>query len=234
MPAVRRWRSIALLVAVPAAAIGSTPAIAASQDLAPRAKAAKPAHLSVYVRGVRDGEVKVGKRPRAVGYLRPFVPGQHVQVKLLRRGRVIQKLNPKAKRVRGRNAGRFRFRSRALIKPAGYRIVASHLGNAQQRTATARSAKFNIAYPDLDQGDSNRTVRIFNRLLRKEGYYSTHGKRYSNRTGLAVMAFRKTNGMRRTSNASPGIFGSSPTAGAASTSSTRAPASTWRSTSHAR
>ena len=34
---------------------------------------AKPAHLSVHVHGVHHGKVKVGKRVRAVGYLRPFV-----------------------------------------------------------------------------------------------------------------------------------------------------------------
>ena len=207
MPAVTCRRSIALVVAVPAAAaIGSTPAIAASDGPAARAAAAKPAHLSIHVHGVRHGKVKVGKRPRAVGYLRPFVPGQHVQVKVLRRGRVIQKLNPKARRVRGKNAGRYRFRSPALVKPAPYRIVARHTANARQRKATARSRSFHITYPDLDPGDGNSTVRIFNRLLVKEGYYSTRGKGYSNRTGLAVMAFRKTNGMSRNTNASPGIF----------------------------
>ncbi len=106
MPAVTRRRSIALLVAVPAAAaIGSTPAIAASEGPAHPSKAAKPAHLSVDVQGVHDGKVKVGKRARAVGFLRPFVPGQHVQVKLLRKGHVIQKLNPKSGAFAARTRG---------------------------------------------------------------------------------------------------------------------------------
>jgi hypothetical protein len=207
MPAVTRRRSLALLVAVPAAAaIGSSPAIAASERPADPSKAAKPAHLSVDLKGVHRGKVKVGKRAQAVGYLRPFVPGQHVQVKLLRQGRVIQKLNPKTRRVRGKNKGRYRFRSPALIKPAGYRIVARHLGTPQQRGATVRSPSFHINFPDVDPGDRNSTVRIFNRLLGREGYVATHGERYSNKTGFGVMAFRKANGLERTFNASPGIF----------------------------
>ena len=202
-----RRRSLALLVAVPAAAaIGSTPAIAASEGPAQSSKAAKPAHLSIDLKGVRSGKVRVGKRARAVGFLRPFVPGQHVEVKLLRKGRVIQKLNPKTRRVRGKNKGRYRFRSPALTKPAGYRIVARHWGSPQQRRATARAKSFHIRFPDVDPGDRNSTVRIFNRLLAREGYVSTHGKRYSNRTEFGVMAFRKANGMSRTFNANSAIF----------------------------
>jgi L,D-transpeptidase-like protein len=234
MPAVTRGRPMALLAAgLAAAAIGSLPAIAAGDTSDPVATSttttpttpapepaqlprppkpahgahpAKPAHLSVHVHGVRHGRVKVGKRARAVGYLRPFVAGQHVRVKLLRKGHVIQKLNPKARRVRGKNAGRYRFRSPALIKPASYRIVAKHLPNGRQRKEVARSPNFRISFPDLDPGDRNSTARIFNHLLHHEGYYSTHGKDYGNRTGLAVMAFRKTNGMKRTVNANPNIF----------------------------
>jgi hypothetical protein len=227
MPAVTRRRSIALLAAgLAATATGSLPAIgagdthdsvAASTTATPapqvakpsrtahRAQRAKPARLSIHAHGIHHGKVRVGKRARAVGYLRPFVAGQHVRVKLLRRGHVIQELNPRVRRVRGRNAGRYRFRSPVLIKPASYRIVAKHPGNAQQGDAIARSRSFHISFPDLDPGDRNSAARIFNHLLLHEGYYA-HGKRYSKRTRLAVMAFRKTNGMKRTFNANPGIF----------------------------
>jgi hypothetical protein len=234
MPAVTRRRSIALLAAgLAATAIGSHPAItaadtpgsgAASTATTParpapefpqsaqapkpahRTQQAKPGHLSIHVHGLHNRKARVGKRARAVGYLRPFVAGQHVRVKLLRRGHVIRELNPRLRRVRGQNAGRYRFRSPALIKPASYRIVVKHPGNAQQGNAIARSSTFQISFPDLDPGDRNSAVRILNHLLLHEGYYSTHGKRYSKRTRLAVMAFRKTNGMKRTANANPRIF----------------------------
>ena len=234
MPAVTRRRSMALIAAgFAATAMGSLPAIAAGdtpgsvatstattpstpasqgarhtqpQKPADRKQRAKPARLSIRLRGVHRHKVRVGKRARAVGYLRPFVAGEHVRVKLLRRGRVIKELNPRVRPVRGQNAGRYQFRSPALVKPASYRIVVKHPGNSQQASAIARSRTFHISFPDLDPGDRNGAVRIFNRLLRHEGYYSSHGKRYSKRTRLAVMAFRKTNRMKRTSNANPAIF----------------------------
>ena len=40
-----------------------------------------------------------------MGYLRPFVPGQHVQVKLVRNGHVVTKMNPYVKRIKGRTSG---------------------------------------------------------------------------------------------------------------------------------
>src|SRR5215211_1510608 len=47
-----------------------------------------PAHMSVVVHGIhKDGKVRVGKPVRAFGYLRPFVPDEHVRVKLMQHGR---------------------------------------------------------------------------------------------------------------------------------------------------
>ena len=65
---------------------------------------------------------------------------------------MIQKLNPKVKRVRGQNAGRYRFRSPALIKPAGYRIVARHLRNGQQRTGNRPLAQIPHRLPGPRSG----------------------------------------------------------------------------------
>ena len=172
------------------------------------AQSAKPraAKLTLRVAGIRDGKLGAGKKVRAVGYLHPFVPGQHVRVHLARNGHLVKKMNPYVKRVRRRNVGRFKFRSGDLIKPGHYRVTAVHLGNDQQARDGARSRRFKIRYPDLDPGDRNSIVRTFNRLLLDQGYYSTHGKHYGSKTGFAVMAFRKVNGMKRTFNASPGIF----------------------------
>ncbi len=49
-----------------------------------RAQAARPrpAHLKLHVAGIRDRSLGVAKKVRAVGYLHPFVRGQHVHIKL--------------------------------------------------------------------------------------------------------------------------------------------------------
>jgi hypothetical protein len=164
------------------------------------------AHLSVQAKGPHKGRLKVGHRSRAVGYLRPFVPGQRVKVALVRKGHTVVKRNPIVKRVHNKGKGRFDLRSPKLLKPGTYRAVAKHLGTRDQGRAVARSSKFHIKYPNLGPGARNSSVKLFNHLLLRQGYYSTHGRRYSSKTGFAVMAFRKVNGMKRTFNASPGIF----------------------------
>lgn len=171
-----------------------------------RAARARPASLKLKVAGIGDGKLVVGKKARAVGYLHPFVRGQHVRVRLARNGHVVKKLNPYVKQVGNRNVGRFKFRSGRLVKPGHYRVTALHVGNEDQGRDWARSHRFKIRYPDVDPGDRNSTVKTFNNLLLDQGYYSTHGKDYGQKTEFAVMAFRKVNGMERTFNASPGIF----------------------------
>ena len=141
-----------------------------------------------------------------MGYLRPFVPGQRVKVALVRGGHTVVKRNPVVKRVHGSDKGRFDLRSTKLTKPGTYRMVAKHLGTGAQSRSVARSAKFHIKYPNLGPASRSSSVKLFNRLLAKQGYYTTHGRNYSQKTGFAVMAFRKVNGMKRTFNASPGIF----------------------------
>jgi hypothetical protein len=228
---VTRRRPIALLTAIVATAVGASSAIAADdgQDPAGAATApppqttttttstpkpthrarlarARPANMKLHVVGIGDAKLAVGKKVRAVGYLHPFVRGQHVRVKLARNGHVVKKMNPYVKQVGHRNVGRFKFRSGHVVKPGHYRVTALHIGNEDQARDWARSRGFKIRYPDPDPGDRNSTVKTFNNLLLDQGYYTTHGKRYGQKTEFAVMAFRKVNGMKRTFNASPGIF----------------------------
>jgi hypothetical protein len=165
-----------------------------------------PAKLSLRLIGERGGKVHVGRRVKVLGRIRPFVPGQRVEVKLLRRGHVVKKKRPFARRIEGRNAGRFKLRSPGLIKPGKYRAKAVHAATPEQAEDRARSRKFKVSYPDLDPGNSNSDVRLFNKLLGREGYHTSHGRHYGSATQRAVLAFRKVNRMRRTTNASPGIF----------------------------
>ena len=166
-----------------------------------------PAHMSVKVHGIhKDHKLMVGKRARAVGYLRPYVAGEHVRVSLLRHGKVVRKLNPEVQKVHGADKGRFNFKSKELIRPGTYKVLAKHERTANQRGVVARSEKFRIRYPDLDPGNRNSEVKVFNHVLSKQGYFTSHGKKYNVRTEWAVMAVRKVNGMKRTFNANSDIF----------------------------
>ena len=166
-----------------------------------------PARMSVFVHGInKDHKLKVGKRARAVGYLKPFVMGQKVHVQLLRKGKVIRQVDADVKKVQGADKGVFRLMGPKLIRPSSYKVVATHEATDAQARGVARSHKFHIAYPDLDPGNRNSQVTLFNRLLKRQGYYTSGGKKYGTHTELAVMAVRKVNGMKRTYNANPKIF----------------------------
>jgi lipoprotein-anchoring transpeptidase ErfK/SrfK len=187
--------------------VGVTGDSGATKKAAPKPSGRAPAHLSMTVHGIhKDQKLMVGKRARVAGYLRPYVRDQHVRVKLVRHGKVVRKLNPGVEKVHGSNKGRFGFRSMPLIKPGTYKVIAEHERTGDQAGAIARSNKFRIRYPDLDPGQRNSEVKVFNELLSKQGYFTSHGKKYNVRTQWAVMAVRKVNGMKRTYNANPHIF----------------------------
>jgi hypothetical protein len=165
-----------------------------------------PGRVSVFLPSVHNHKLSVGNRARVLGYLKPFVAGQHVQVQLLRHGEVVDQANAQVKKDQGRNRGVFRFRSGKVIRPGSYKVIATHAQNAQQARDVGRSSKFHTNYPDLDPGNRNSEVKLFNKLLKKQGYFTSGGKEYSVRTEWAVMAVRKVNGMTRNYNANPKIF----------------------------
>ena len=201
------------MTAVAVAAIAALPSAAGAVSVhadplhpstppAPPPTGGQPAHISLH--GVPH-HLLVGKKLRVRGVVRPFVAGQHVDVRLLRKGHTVKKVSP-AVRPAGNGSGTFRFKAPKLIKPGAYKVVAIHEGNAQQDRGAARSRKFRIRYPDLDPGSHGGSVSIFNRLLAHEGYITQHGSHYGRTTGYGVLAFRKANKMARTSNATPRIF----------------------------
>lgn len=167
---------------------------------------AKPARAKIFVKLAEGDRVGVGGRIKAKGRIRPFVPGQRVEVRLARNGKVLKKKLIKVKPVAHSNLGRFRLRSGTIVKPGPYRVTALHDATTAEGRARVVSKKIAVHYPDLDPGQVSSKVKIFTRLLSHQGYYTPHTSSYGSGVGRAVLAFRKVNGMARTSNATPGIF----------------------------
>jgi hypothetical protein len=163
-----------------------------------------PANLFLNVGGKNN--VEVGGRIKAKGRIRPFVPGQKVELRIARKGKVIRKRHIPIKPIAHSNQGRFRIRSGKLIKPGPYRVTALHKGTPQQDGNRKVAKPLGIHYPDLDPGASSSKVKIFTRLLRHEGYYTPRSRLYGSGVGRAVLAYRKVNRMARTENATAGIF----------------------------
>lgn len=164
------------------------------------------ANMNLSVTGAKGG-VKVNRHANIVGSITPFVPGQTVDIKLERSGKLIRKVeDANITQVGSSDEGRFSMRSPRLVEPGNYRAFADKEATPEQEGATAVSRTFKIDYPKLGKGRRGPEVALFNDLLDKQGYYTSNGRKYTDRTARAVMAFRKVNRMARRFGATPGIF----------------------------
>jgi hypothetical protein len=199
---------VVITAAVAASAVGLIPlAASGNAQVSPKGTTQPaPARIKLSTAGTNDGKLPVGKHVRAVGHLRPFVPGQRVTIWLTRGNHVVKKRSPVVKQKGNRSVGKFHLRSDKLVRPSRYQVFATHKPTVEQAKARAHSRKFHISYPDLDPGSRGSKVKLFERLLSHEGYYTPHGSHYGSRTGLAVLAYRKVNRMARKTNATPGVF----------------------------
>jgi len=201
--------AVALLAPAPALAIaGENPPkpqdTAAAQGPPGSPNPPKPPPQPTFdlkIKGAKHGKVRVGKRIRAFGTLRPWQPGKQVTVTLVRGHRTVKEEVLSVVRGEG-DAGHFELRGPVLVQPGHYQATAQLAGSA----TTASTHKFKPKYPSLRHGSKGRDVKLFNRLLDKQGYVPSNGRRYSSRTGRAVLAYRKVHGMAKTTRSTPGIF----------------------------
>jgi L,D-transpeptidase catalytic domain len=198
-----------MATAVVASIAFALPAVAGAQEAGPEGQApvtGAPAQLSVGVEGLRRGTRPALRRTIAVGTLSPFVAGQWVRVEFVRGGRVVARRRVGVQGTAGVAYGTFRLRSPRLVKPGRYRVRARKPVTAEQAGARAASRRFRLRFPGLTRGDRGRAVKLLNRLLRRRGYRSPKGRRFTAATASAVLAFRKVNWMEWTRRASPGVL----------------------------
>jgi hypothetical protein len=165
-----------------------------------------PAKVTLNVKNASGGTVEVNTAVKAFAKIKPFVQGELMQVRFSRGGHLIKRKNLHIRQVGHRNVGKVDLRSPKLLEPGTYHAVAVHRRSDAQEPDSSKSRGFHPKYPDLDPGNRNSKVSLFNRLLKAQGYYTSGGSKYGDGTSRAVMAFRKTNGMDRTFNATPEIF----------------------------
>jgi hypothetical protein len=167
--------------------------------------AAQDAALEVHVEGVKKGHVLVGRKVKVVGSITPFAPGQKVEVTVARAGNAIKDQVVEVKQGK-HGEGEFELRSPQLIEPGDYHATAKYEGTPELGGASADSKDFSIRYPSLHKGSRGHDVAVLNKLLAKQGYATSHGQKFTQATGWAVLAFRKVNGMKRVQSATSGIF----------------------------
>jgi hypothetical protein len=210
MPRVKlRRAALALLVAVGStAALAVLPAAAGAQlpgEPPPPPPAPQGAQLQIDVEGVKHDRVTVGDKVKVVGTLKPFVEGQKVQVVVSRADHTLKDQVVEVKQAKNGD-GEFQLRSPRLIQPGNYKARAVFEDTPELGGASAESNSFSIRYPALKKGNGGHDVAVFNNLLAKRGYATSHGSKYTQITAWAVLAFRKIHGMSRIQSATSQIF----------------------------
>jgi lipoprotein-anchoring transpeptidase ErfK/SrfK len=163
------------------------------------------AKLQLKLKGEKRGKVKVGKRVRVLGTMTPWRPNQRVTVAVERGKRTVKKEVVPVTHGGG-NSGRFKLKGPRMIEPGHYVATASLDGNTMLKASSARSRVFKVKYPSLNKGNRGKHVKLFNRLLDRQGYVPSKGKKFTDRTARAVLAYRKVHGMPRITRATSGIF----------------------------
>jgi hypothetical protein len=137
------------------------------------------------------------------GTLAPFVPGQRVQLLFFRSGHQV---GSEALDVHKGPGGRGVFRTRFSVRRGGrFAVQAVHQPSAEQQGAASARRKFGVRFPGLGHGKCGRVVRVFKRKLRKLGYVPGGGSCVTDKSGRAVLAYRKVNEESHSEHAGPGI-----------------------------
>ncbi len=130
-------------------------------------------------------------RAKVLGSLRPPHPGLRVTVELMRGGSVAARRWPRLD-AEGRYAATFR------IKRPGRYLARVRFEDDDHQPARGRTARRKTPLPSLGQGSRSVHVLLLERRLRKLDYRIVRiNRRYDFRTGDAVLAFHKVQGMPR-------------------------------------
>jgi hypothetical protein len=144
-----------------------------------------------------------GQRIKVTGSVRPFVPGQKVTVHVIRRGKTSKRYRAPVRRGRsgGRYAVRFTVRRRGRL-----RLVVKHAATPQQKAFRSGRKRVEVVVWRAAAGNRGLRVLLMQRRLQELGFSTSLSGTFDSHTSYAVLAFRKTNLMGKSSYASTQVF----------------------------
>jgi len=152
---------------------------------------------------LHGGKAQIYTTVPAIGTIQPFVAGQRVEVSFYLNGHQVQRQRVKVSKGR-RNTGVFRARIR--IEEAGkYAVSAKHAATAVLGGDGTVRKSWKVSFPALHEGQCGDVVVGFKKAMRQMGYIVNSGRCFGGKTGRGVLAYRKVNGMTRSSRAGSGL-----------------------------
>jgi peptidoglycan hydrolase-like protein with peptidoglycan-binding domain len=189
--------ALCVLLALPAGALGAKPQV--------RGKPRATGRIGVQVAGAYtvDGrQLAVTGRPlRIAGRIVPYVPDQRVSVRIWRGHKLLKRVTVRPTPTHTRKTAVFSVRF-VPERSGDVQVFALHERTRQQRRLLGR-APVSVVPPRASAGTRSPFVALLQQRLAAIGYATPQTGVYDSLTGLAVLAFRKVNGMPRTTTLTP-------------------------------
>jgi hypothetical protein len=197
------------LAPVVAAALVAAPA--ANAQLPAPAPAPAPAPKAGTLGSTLDGGIPTrraryySRKGRIVvkGRSTAFVPGQVIQLQVVRKGRVVSTQTTRLRQARRGGRYRFSFRGR---RPGRLRLVVRHVATPELADMRAKDKRVRVVRWQAGAGTSGARVTVLQRGLHKLGYATPVSGYYDGGTAVAVNAFRKVNNLGRDGYATVGVY----------------------------
>jgi hypothetical protein len=145
-----------------------------------------------------------GQKVVVRGTVTPYVAGQAVVLKVIRRGKVVSKRSAgviPAKKGRGRFVARFTTKRRGLL-----RLVVRHAATPQQAAFRARDKRIDVVRWSAGAGAKGTHVLLLQRALQGLGFAVPVTGYFDDGTARGVTAFRKTNSMGSSGYADSAVY----------------------------
>jgi L,D-transpeptidase-like protein len=152
---------------------------------------------------LNGGKAQIYSTVPAIGTVEPFVAGQRVEVSFYVNGHRVQHQTVPVSKGKADSGV---FRAKIRIDEAGkYAVSARHAPTATLGGDSTVRKSWRISFPVLHQGQCGDVVVGFKKAIRKLGYIVNSGRCFGDKTGRGVLAYRKVNGMARSSRAGAGL-----------------------------
>jgi hypothetical protein len=183
-------------------ALASAPAASAKSKGAPT-QVVPDATVKIKVGHLDGGRAEIYQTVPVVGTIRPFVPGQRVEVTFYLDGKELVSHRLAVSKSSGDSGA---FRSSVILREDGkYAVSARHEATAVLGADSTVRKSWKVTFPALRQGQCGDVVVGFKKAMRKMGYIANSGRCFGDKTGRGVLAYRKVNDMTRSTRAGKGL-----------------------------
>ncbi len=205
--------ALTLLLVLPAAAFGETPAATPPAPTAttptpttPTTTPASPGRIKLAFQRVGGKPLfaPAGSRIVLRGIVTPYVAGQEINLGFYREGR---KFSVATVAVQPMSAGAGQFHLSFSSADAGaVQVRATHEATAAQLAFAGRSTTVHFVHENLGLGSSGASVRVLQAELAALHYVVPQNGIFNEATGQAVIAYRKMTGLQRTEYSGSQVF----------------------------